>query len=78
MRDKDYRRAQEAKHYKARMNILSKGNMELLKEENLKPFNQQYEMTCSVDISVRESASQRILNKFALIEGFRYELISQE
>ena len=52
--------------------------MKVLKEENLKPFNQQYEMTCSVDISVRESASQRILNKFALIEGFRYELISQE
>ena len=37
MRDKDYRRAQEAKHYKARINILSKGNMELLKEENLTP-----------------------------------------
>jgi len=37
MRDKDYRRSQEAKHYKARLNILSKGNMELLKEENLTP-----------------------------------------
>lgn len=49
--------------------------MKVLKEENLKPFNQQYELTCSVDIMVRQSASERILNKFSLTEGFRYEPI---
>ena len=35
MRDKNYRRRQEAKHYKARVSILSKGNAELLNSENL-------------------------------------------
>jgi len=35
MRDKNYRRRQEAKHYNARMAILSKGNLDLLNSENL-------------------------------------------
>lgn len=35
MRDKNYRRKQEAKHYKARVNILSNGNLDLLNSENL-------------------------------------------
>ena len=35
MRDKNYRRKQEAKHYNARLTILSPGNLELLKSKNL-------------------------------------------
>ena len=35
MRDKNYRRKQEAKHYNARLSILSYGNLKLLKSENL-------------------------------------------
>lgn len=35
MRDKNYRRRQEVKHYNARRNILSKSNLELLKATNL-------------------------------------------
>lgn len=35
MRDKNYRRKQEAKHYKQRVSHLSNGNLELLKDENL-------------------------------------------
>lgn len=35
MRDKNYRRKEEAKHYKARFDFLSKGNIKLLKETDL-------------------------------------------
>lgn len=35
MRDKNYRRRQEAKHYKARFDFLSKGNIKLLHETDL-------------------------------------------
>lgn len=35
MRDKNYRRKEEAKHYKARFDFLSKGNRRLLKDNEL-------------------------------------------
>lgn len=35
MRNKDYRRREEAKHFKARKRILSNGNLDLLESENL-------------------------------------------
>ena len=48
---------------------LMNGVMKVLKDENIEQFNQQFEMECSLDISIRTSMSNRICDIFNKMPG---------
>ncbi len=45
--------------------------MKVIKEENLSPENQVFDLSCSMEISIRKSELNRILGKLENIEGLK-------
>lgn len=43
--------------------------MRILKEQNISPQNQQFEMDCKIDISVRKSQAERIVAALSKLQG---------
>ncbi len=51
--------------------------MRVLKDENLEQFNQEFELDCSLDFSVRKSQSPRIVDIFNKIQGVKVTYLGQ-
>ena len=49
--------------------------MRVFKEEDLKMLNQDFQMACSIDFHVRQSAVQKVLTRFEKIESTDLELL---
>lgn len=49
--------------------------MRVFKEEDLKMLNQDFQMACSIDFHVRQSAVQKVLTRFEKIESTEVELL---
>jgi uncharacterized YigZ family protein len=49
--------------------------MRVFKEEDLKILNQDFQMACSIDFHVRQSAVQKVLTRFEKIESTDLELL---
>lgn len=49
--------------------------MRVFKEEDLKMLNQNFQMACSIDFHVRQSAVQKVLTRFEKIESTDLELL---
>ena len=52
--------------------------MRVLKDENLTQFNQNFELTCSLDFSVRKSQSVRVYDIFAKMQGVKITFLRIE
>lgn len=52
--------------------------MRVLKDENLSQFNQNFELSCSLDFSVRRSQSVRIYDIFAKMQGVEITFLRME
>jgi uncharacterized YigZ family protein len=50
--------------------------MKILKEEDVRQSDHQFDLECRIVISFRSSASDRILKRLSRIEGFRYSFRS--
>ncbi len=49
--------------------------MRVFKEEDLKMLNQDFQMACSIDFHVRQSAVQKVMTRFEKIESTDLELL---
>lgn len=49
--------------------------MRVFKEEDLKMLNQDFQMACSIDFHVRQSAVQKVMTRFEKIESTEVELL---
>ena len=49
--------------------------MRVFKEEDLKMLNQDFQMACSIDFHVRQSAVQKVMTRFEKIESTELELL---
>ena len=52
--------------------------MKILKDENLPQWNQNFELECSLDFSVRQSASTRVCDEFIKIKGVKLTFLRIE
>ena len=52
--------------------------MRVIKEEKLKPVNQQFELNCSITISIRQSLVDRILKRLRKINTVEIQLINNQ
>lgn len=49
--------------------------MKIIKEENIEQSNQKFELDCSLVISIRKSAAERIKGQFEALDGVKCSLI---
>lgn len=49
--------------------------MRVFKEEDLKMLNQDFQMACTIDFHVRQSAVQKVMTRFEKIESTEVELL---
>lgn len=52
--------------------------MKILKDEELPQSNQKFELDCSLDFSVRQSASTRVCDEFLKLKGMKLTLLRVE
>ena len=52
--------------------------MKILKDEELPQSNQKFELDCSLDFSVRQSASTRVCDEFLKLKGVKLTLLRVE
>jgi hypothetical protein len=43
--------------------------MKVVKEENLKIFNQSFDLNCSFNLEIRQSQVNKVINRLEKIEG---------
>ncbi len=52
--------------------------MRIVKEENLKILNQQFDLSCTIEFSNRQSEIEKINNRFAKVEAVKCEFLRTE